>query len=71
MDEFSFVVSVLDEFNNPSDNLDSFLHFQDALDFAKNNSGTGVFHERYRKDKNICEYELIWYDNIYVKEKWR
>ena len=68
-DDFSFLVSVLDEFGNPIDNLDNFMYFEDALDYAKNNLGTGVFHERFRKDKNICEYELIWHNNRYKGEE--
>lgn len=60
-EEFPYLVSVLDEDNNPSDNLDNFALKEDAIDYAKNNPGTGVFLERYIEEKNICEYELIWH----------
>ena len=59
--EFSFVVSVLDEQNNPSDNLDAFVWLEDAIDYAKHNPGTAVFKETYVTEKNICEYELVWH----------
>lgn len=60
-EEFPFVVSVLDDQNNPSDNLDSFALLEDAIDYAKHNSGTAVFKETCNTEKNTCDYELIWH----------
>jgi hypothetical protein len=60
-DQFSFLVSVFDEDNNPSDNLDNFVLLEDAIDHAKNNPGSGVFYEKYDKEKEICEYTLLWH----------
>ena len=59
-EEFPFVVSVLDDQNNPSDNLDSFVLLEDAIDFAKHNSGSAVFKETCNTEKNTCDYELVW-----------
>jgi len=61
MQEFPYVVSMMDENNNPEDNLDSFVHLQDAIDYAKGYPGSGVFFENYREDKEICEYRLLWH----------
>jgi hypothetical protein len=60
-DEITYVVSILDEDNNPSDNIDNFFHLQDAIDCARTHTNSGIFTELYRKDKNICEYELVWH----------
>jgi len=65
-EEFPYLVSVLDENNNPSDNLDNFALKEDAIDYAKNNPGTGVFLEKYIEDKNICEYLLVWHPTAEV-----
>ena len=59
----SYVVSILDGQNNPSDNLDNFSGLNEAIDYAKEHHGTGVFQERYRKDKESCEYLLVWHPN--------
>ena len=59
--EFPYCVSVLDSENNPLEILDSFVLLEDAIDHAKNNPGSGVWLENYIKDKNICEYTLLWH----------
>ncbi len=59
--EYSYVVSILDDQNNPSDNLDNFSDLYEAIACAKEHQGAGVFQERYLTDKNICEYLLVWH----------
>ena len=66
-EEFPFVVSVLDDQNNPSDNLDAFALLEDARDCAKHNPGTAVFKETCNTEKNTCDYELIWHPNAKQK----
>lgn len=61
IDEYSYAVSILDDKNNPSDNLDNFDDLQEAIAYAKEHQGAGVFQERYLTDKNICEYLLVWH----------
>lgn len=65
-EEFPYCVSILDEQNNPSDNLDSFALLEDAIDFAKNNSGSAVFKETCNTEKNTCDYELVWHPDAEV-----
>ncbi len=57
----NYVVSILDDQNDPSDNLDNFGALNEAIDYAKEHQGTGVFQERYLTDKKICEYLLVWH----------
>lgn len=68
MDEYSYVVSILDDQNNPSDNLDNFGDINEAIACAKEHQGAGVFQERYLIDKNICEYELVWHPDAEVAD---
>jgi hypothetical protein len=64
--EFPYLVSIFDEQNNPIDNLDWFALEIDAIDHAKNNPGSAVFYELYNKEKEICEYTLLWHPNAEV-----
>lgn len=64
----SYVVSILDAQNNPSDNLDNFGVLNEAIAYAKKHQGAGVFQERYLTDKNICEYLLVWHPDAEVLE---
>jgi len=64
--EFPYMVSIFDEQNNPIDNLDWFALEVDAIDHAKNNPGSAVFYELYNKEKEICEYTLLWHPNAEV-----
>lgn len=66
VDEYSYVVSILDDQNNPSDNLDNFGDINEAIAYAKEHQGAGVFQEHYLIDKTICEYLLVWHPDAEV-----
>jgi len=59
--EFNYAVSEVDEDENPIDILDWFETQEDAIAYAVKHPNTAVFLETFRKDKNICEYELVWH----------
>lgn len=60
-DEFSYVVSEVDEEKNPIDILDWFETQEAAIIYAKAHPNTAVFLETFRKENDICEYELVWH----------